>query len=63
MWSSRLDGLCLSYGAPALPAHLRLLPTPEKTTRYASVLNYAKSDNHCQVIIQCEYSSFQINHS
>ena len=28
MWLRRVDGGCLSYGAPALPAHLHLLPAP-----------------------------------
>ena len=28
MWLKRVDGGCLSYGAPALPAHLHLLPAP-----------------------------------
>ena len=28
MWLRRVDGGCLSYGAPALPAHLHLPPAP-----------------------------------
>ena len=28
MWLRKVDGGCLSYGAPALPAHLHLLPAP-----------------------------------
>ena len=26
MWLRKVDGGCLSYGVPALPAHLHLLP-------------------------------------
>ena len=28
MWLRRMDGGCLSYGAPAIPAHLHLRPAP-----------------------------------
>ena len=28
MWLRRVDGGCLSYGAPALPAHLHFPPAP-----------------------------------
>ena len=28
MWLRKVDGGCLRYGAPALPAHLHLLPAP-----------------------------------
>ena len=34
MWVRRVDGGCLSYGAPALPAHLHHLPSPENRTIY-----------------------------
>ena len=33
MWLRRVDGGCLSYGAPALPARLHLLPAPENATK------------------------------
>ena len=38
MWLRRVDGGC---GAPALPAHLHLLPAPENRTIH-SIMNHSK---------------------
>ena len=55
MWLRRVDGGCLSYGAPALPAHLHLLPAPENRTAYNSIMNRSKHG----LKMNCENSSFE----
>ena len=55
MWLRRVDGDCLSYGAPALPAHLHHLPAPKIEQYIHSIMNHSKYG----LKMNCENSSFE----
>ena len=54
MWLRRVDGGCLSYGAPALPPRLHLLTEPENVN-LQNIMKRSRTDLNFQ---QCELSYF-----